>query len=174
MDINSEKNCSTKREDADLLEDILKKKGVVLWSTMGRSMRPLLKTNRDIVEISRPDRVYEDGVLKPNDVALYSVPIANMKGQYVLHRVREVRKSHYVICGDNNVRMELVPFSWVIGVMTGLTRRGHDVNLNGFAYRAYVRLWGSRYRRRVILKRVMRPIKRLLRGPYRALRRLFK
>ena len=137
-------------------------------------MRPLLKTNRDIVEIRRPDTVYEDGILKVNDVALYTIPHPRFKGQYVLHRVRKVCNGYYILCGDNNVIMERVPFGWVIGVMTGLTRRGREVDMNGRAYRMYVKQWGSRYRRRVTLKRIANGIKRPLRRPYRAIKRMLK
>ncbi|MBR5947718.1 MAG: S24/S26 family peptidase [Clostridia bacterium] len=174
MDNNFNNMPHTDNIDVKTLEDILKEKGVFLWTTRGKSMRPLLKTNRDIVEIRRPDTVYEDGILKVGDVALYTIPIPRFRGQYVLHRVRRVCDGYYIICGDNNVSMEKVPFSWVIGVMTGLTRRGKNVDLNGAAYKIYVRHWGSRYRRRVVAKRIGYRIKRPLIGPYRAVRKLLK
>lgn len=174
MENNSANNTFGESAEVNTLEDILADKGVFMWTTRGKSMRPLLKTNRDVVEIRRPDTVYDDGILKENDVALYSIPHPRYRGQYVLHRVRKVCNGYYIICGDNNVVMEKVPFNWVIGVMTGLTRKGREVNLNGAAYRFYVRHWGSRYRRRIAAKRIGYKLKQPLRRPYRAIKRVLK
>lgn len=156
------------------IEEILQEKGSFVWSTTGTSMRPLLKTKRDVVEISDPKSVYEDGILRVNDVALYRPRFSNPDGQYVLHRVRKVCDGYYILCGDNNVLREKVPFDWVVGVMTGLTRRGKNVDLNGFAYRMYVKHWGSRYRRRIKLKRFFYPIRKKLRPAVRRIKKLFK
>ncbi len=156
------------------IEEILEKKGSFVWATQGRSMRPLLKTNRDLVEIKKPQDVYPDGILKVNDVALYRIPMQRFEGQYILHRVRKVCDGYYIICGDNNVNMERVPFDWVVGVMCGLTRRGHEVDLNGAVYKAYVKHWGSRYRRRMVLKRIGASIKKPLRPIKRRLRQMLK
>lgn len=174
METNSNNNMLPASEDINTVESILREKGIFFWSTRGKSMRPLLKTNRDVVEIRRPDSVYEDGILRENDVALYAIPVERFRGQYILHRVRKVCDGYYLICGDNNLIMEKVPFDWVVGVMTGLTRRGRDIDLNGRAYRMYVKHWGSCYRRRLIAKRIGVKAKKLLIRPYRALRKLIK
>lgn len=159
---------------AQSVEDILDKNGSFVWLTRGASMRPLLKTGRDVIEIKKPEAVYPDGILKVNDVALYKVPFKGREGQYILHRVRQVHDGFYIICGDNNVIMEKVPVSWVIGVMTGLTRRGRNVDLNGFFYKSYVKHWGGRYRRRMILKRIGFAVKKPLRPVYHRIRSAFK
>lgn len=156
------------------IEEILDEKGVFVWATRGTSMRPLLRTNRDVVEIRKVSEVYADGVLRVNDVALYKVPLPRFEGNYILHRVREVHDGYYIICGDNNVMMEHIPFDWVVGVMTGLTRKGKNIDLNGFFYRFYVKHWGSRYRRRMIVKRIGFTVKKPLRPIYRAIKRLVK
>lgn len=174
MENNRSSSVVTRAGTSRSIEDVLNSEGVLIWATYGTSMRPLLKTNRDVVEIRRPQDVYEDGILRVNDVALYKIPLKKFEGQYVLHRVRKVCDGYYVICGDNNVFMEHVPFEWVVGVMSGLTRRGKDVDLNGFAYRAYVKHWGGRYRRRMILKRISFKLKKPLRPIYHGIKKLFK
>lgn len=172
-EIDEDSSLIVRSESKKNIEDILASGGTFIWSTRGTSMRPLLKTNRDVVEIKSPKAVYPDGKLRVNDVALYKLPIKRFEGQYILHRVRKVREGYYVICGDNNVFMEHVPFDWVIGVMSGLTRRGKEVNLNGFWYKAYVKHWGSRYRRRMIVKRIGHYVKKPLRPIYHGIKKLF-
>lgn len=74
----------------------------------------MLYVNRDLVIISVPQ-----GRLQPYDVALYRRGSA-----YVLHRVIQVREKDYLIRGDNTYRLEVVPDSAVIGVLTGFKRKG--------------------------------------------------
>ena len=73
-------------------------------------MEPLLHHRRSTVVINAVS-----GPLKRYDVALYHRP----QGAYVLHRVIKVLDGSYLIQGDNRLHRELVPASWVIGVMAG-------------------------------------------------------
>lgn len=120
-------NNSTYEEQLDL-------HGTLVYTNVGDSMLPLLRQRRDLLIIEkRPE-----GRCKKYDVILYKRP----SGQYVLHRILKVRKSDYVICGDNRrVREFGVPDEWIIGKLTGVVRDGKKLDLTGFKYRLYVHLW---------------------------------
>ena len=112
-------------------------------------MKPMLYVNRDLVIISVPQ-----GRLQPYDVALYRRGSA-----YVLHRVIQVREKYYLIRGDNTYRLEVVPDSAVIGVLTGFKRKGKDYSVQDPAYRRYVRVWCAIYPARKVLVYLIRKAK---------------
>ena len=116
-------------------EDLLEQDGRLVYKTKGSSMRPLLRQDRDLVVIYKPE-----GRLKRYDVALYRRGPA-----YVLHRVIEVRDGYYLIRGDNTYALEHVPDEAVIGVLTAFNRKGkyHEVTERG--YRFYVHAWDALY-----------------------------
>ena len=74
-------------------EEVIQKKGFLLYSNQGDSMLPLIRDGRDVLLISRKP----EGRLKKYDVPLYK----RDSGRYVLHRILKVRKDDYVLCGDN-------------------------------------------------------------------------
>ena len=119
-------------------------------------MRPLFKTHRDVVVISSPK-----GELRKYDVALYP----RWDGRCVLHRVVGVKDDVYLIRGDNTYKLERVPKSRVIGVMTAFNRKGKQYDLSEFSYRFYSRFWNFIYPIRYLVwiaKRVLSKIKRAL------------
>ena len=89
------------------IEEGIKNNGYHLSTIVGDSMMPLLRNRRDMVKI-----VPVNGILEKYDLPLYRRPT----GEYVLHRIVKVKKNYYVICGDNRVHREKVPFDWIIGV----------------------------------------------------------
>ena len=121
----------------------------MVYKTKGISMKPMLYVNRDLVIISVPQ-----GRLQPYDVALYRRGSA-----YVLHRVIQVREKDYLIRGDNTYRLEVVPDSAVIGVLTGFKRKGKDYSVHDPAYRRYVRVWCAIYPARKVLVYLIRKVK---------------
>lgn len=117
------------------IEKILKRDGMLVYKTRGVSMRPMLRENRDLVIIRVPG-----SRLKKYDVALYK------RGKYtVLHRVIRVEKDHYLIRGDNTYRMEIVPDSAVIGVLSKFQRDGKEISVENPAYQWYARFWTEIY-----------------------------
>lgn len=111
------------------IEDLLKSDGRYLSTTRGVSMRPMLKSGRDvIVVLPKTER------LKPYDVALYR------RGEsYVLHRVIGVTGSGYVIRGDNTYSDEIVPESAVIGVLAEYFSKKRTVKVTDKRYLRYSR-----------------------------------
>lgn len=135
-------------------EEELEKSGKLVYTTVGVSMRPLIKQDRDIAIISKPRER-----LKKFDVALYKRP----NGQYVLHRVVKVLGNGYVILGDNCISKEYnIKDSQILGVLTSLNRNGKEIDLNSFGYKLYVRARYAHYPVRVIIHKLKRFIKRLL------------
>lgn len=113
--------------------------------TVGNSMYPLFKNERDIVTVKKM-------VEKPkkNDVLLYKK--SNGDG-LILHRLLKITDDGMIIRGDNQYVKETdVTFDRVVGVMTSYERKGKYYECDkSKAYKAYV-----------IYIRLSYPIRRLL------------
>ncbi len=113
-------------------EDVLARKGKLIYTGTGYSMLPMLRPKRDLLIIERPI-----GGLRRYDVALYK-----RGGQYVLHRVLKAPPDGYVLCGDNQWRREYgVREEQIIGVLTAFVRDGREIQVTDRGYRLYVHLW---------------------------------
>ena len=124
-------------------EEILNLDGVLVYKVRGVSMLPMLRQERDLVVISKPD-----GPLKKYDVALYKRGDA-----YVLHRVIAVNKDEYLIRGDNTYSLEHVPYSAVLGVLTEFKRNGTTYSVTDRKYVLYSKVWNSLYPLRYAYRR---------------------
>lgn len=113
-------------------DEQLRLHGRIIYTNVGCSMMPLIKEGRDVMIIERPE-----GRLKKYDIPLY----VRRSGQYVLHRILEVREDSYVISGDNCSTREVVSDDQIIGVLTGIIRRGKTLSLDRLSYRVYTHLW---------------------------------
>jgi hypothetical protein len=149
--------------DSKELDKVLLSEGVIASTTVGVSMRPLFKTRRDMVVI----RAVSDQ-LKKYDVALYKVG-----DKFVMHRVVGIaqKEKKYLIRGDNTYVLERVPFDSVVGVLESFNRKGKHRSVTDKAYIFYSRLWCAIYPVRyivrlpyVFLRRILRPVKRALKG----------
>jgi len=110
----------------------LEKNGKFLSVPVGNSMEPLLKSKENVVEIVKADHP-----LRKYDITLH----VREDGTSVLHRVMKVRKDSYVICGDNCITPETVPFGQVAGVAVRFYRKGKWVSVSDPGYRLYVHVW---------------------------------
>ena len=115
--------------EAKNIEKILADQGFVISPIKGDSMLPMLDEEKDAVRI-----VPVREVLKKYDLPLYRRP----GGQLVLHRIIDVKKNHYIICGDNRKGLEKVPFRWVIGVAEGFFKDGEYIPVTDEKYVEYV------------------------------------
>ena len=96
-------------------EDIISEQGKLVYTAEGNSMFPLIKP-RDLLVIEAVR-----GRLSVGDVPLYK----RDSGQYVLHRVVEVRRGGYVMKGDNRAfREKGITDRHIIGVLTAIVRDG--------------------------------------------------
>lgn len=125
------------------IEDVVAQDGIYVGTTSGVSMYPMLRDRRDTI-IIQPCQ----GRLKKYDVPLY-----HRGEKYVLHRIVKVLPDSYVICGDNCIRKEYgISDQQIIGVLTGFYRDGKVIDMNGYGYRCYARIWVWLYPFRVFTK----------------------
>ena len=119
------------------IEDALATQGMYVGTTVGVSMRPMLRNRRDTI-IVEP--------LRGRRLRRFEVPLYRRGSAYVLHRCVEVHPDSYTMLGDNCLNKEQnIPDERVIGVLTGFYRGNKQVNMNGLPYRAYVRTWYALY-----------------------------
>lgn len=125
-------------------EQELAQKGTLIYTTVGFSMRPFLRSGEDLMVIQARGTPR----FQPRDVVLYR----RKSGKYVLHRIMWVRKDDYILCGDN--RWDLEPGirdEQILGVLTAVIRNGKRVDVNSTAYRAKVFGWWLVYPVRAVI-----------------------
>ena len=137
-------------------EEIIARDGRLIYTNRGDSMMPLIKQDRDLLVIKRKPKRR----LKKYDVPLYK----RDNGQYVLHRILEVRKHDYVICGDNRWNKEYgITDRHIIGVLTAVIRNGKEIKVTDFKYKVYVHLWCDLFPVRAFIVHVISKLKRVIR-----------
>ena len=119
------------------IEQQIAENGFYVSTTVGISMRPMLRHRRDRVVIAPT----EGRRLSKWDLPLYKRP----DGKYVLHRILEVRDGYYIIRGDNTYAKERVPDEWIVGVMVEFYRGKRHVKATDRAYRRYAAFWQTVY-----------------------------
>ena len=119
-------------------EEILDENGYLVYTNVGRSMMPLLRQRRDLIEIRKKG----PGRCKKYDVVLYK-----RGNKYILHRILEVLpEGRYLIAGDNNTFVEKdITDDHILGVMTKVVRDGKQVTMDDKLYKAYVHMWCDFY-----------------------------
>ena len=137
------------------VESQLEKYGNAVTVTEGESMRPFLKTKRDVVVLKRLD-----SPLKKYDVVLYKVD-----GKYIMHRVIGVTDGGkvLVIRGDNTFVREYVPCERIMARLVSFTRAGKGGTVEDRRYKLYSVIWNSIY-----------PVRFILQLPKAAFRRAFR
>ena len=140
-------NISESEANSMTFEGLLHKDGYIVYTTVGTSMRPLLRTRKDIVEIRKkgPDRC------RKYDVVLYK------RGEkYILHRILEILPDgKYIIAGDNTTFLEKdITDDRILGVMTRIIRDGKSINVDDPSYQRYVHLWCDAYPARMRILKV--------------------
>ena len=143
------------------IEQQIAENGFYVSTTVGISMRPMLRHRRDRVII----KPVGEARLSKWDLPLYKRP----DGKYVLHRIIGVEDGYYVIRGDNTFVKEKVPDDWIVGVMTEFYRGKRHVMADDKGYRRYAAFWQTIYPLRIpfhLARRVASFVKhRVLRIP---------
>lgn len=128
-------------------EEYLQQFGTLIYKNVGTSMLPMLKQGRDLFSVRKKG----EKRCKKYDVILYRRP----PGQYVLHRIVEVRENDYVVLGDNCVRKEYgITDEDILGVMTSFVHNGKTYQADDLRYKVYVFCWCKSYRLRMAAKRL--------------------
>lgn len=151
---------SSDKADRATFEDLLRTQGYIVYTSSGRSMLPLLREKRDIVEI----RAKAPGRCKKYDVVLYK-----RRGAYILHRVLKALPDGYLIAGDNNTFVERdVTDDMILGVMTRVIRGGRSVPVTAPSYRIYTYLWCAPYPLRMAVLKALRRARAAMRRAKKA------
>lgn len=123
-----------KTYDINAVEEALKTQDTAAFLTSGASMRPLLRTHKDIVVISKAS----------HPLAVGEVPLYKKKGveKLILHRIIGVTDDGtYIIRGDNTYHKEYVPQSDIVGVMSAIYRGGKYIDCaTSKRYKRYVKI----------------------------------
>lgn len=141
------------------IETLLKSGQTIQLYPQGYSMYPLLVSGRDEVILSP----LPQEALRRGDVVLYR----RDTGILVLHRIWRCGEDGYYMVGDNQVQIEgPIQEEQMIGIMTGLVRKGRLIASADPWYRILSGIWlGIRPIRRWIMvpgARMKKGIRRLL------------
>lgn len=98
----------------------------------GYSMLPMLHHRKDVVILEPVKETPKKG-----DLMLYR----RQNGAYILHRILKKKTEHYICCGDNQFKKEIVEPSQMLAVVTAFTRNGKEYTNQSKGYRCYVKLW---------------------------------
>ena len=111
----------------------------------GISMLPMLRQGKDSVELAPlPER------LKKYDLPLYR----GENGNYVMHRVVEVREDCYICLGDNTYHYERVAPERMAAVVCAFNRAGKRISVENRWYQMYCRVWCAVFPVRRFIKRM--------------------
>ncbi len=119
------------------IEEQLQTQGVYISTTVGISMRPMLRNRRDRI-VLLPIGTER---LKKWDLPMYR----RDDGKYVLHRIIAVRDGYYVIRGDNTYRKEYVRDSQILGYVSEFYRGNRHIFTHSKSYRIYAAIWQTVY-----------------------------
>ena len=118
-------------------EEVLEKDGVLVYTNVGYSMMPLLRQNKDLIEIRRKG---------PSRCKKYDVVFYRRGNRHILHRILRVLPEGYIIAGDHNTQVETdIRDQDILGVMTRVIRNGKTIHPDDFLYQIYVHLWCDVY-----------------------------
>ena len=115
-----------------IIRECLEGGRTVSFSPRGVSMLPMLRQERDMVELSPVG-----GRLKKYDLPLYQ----RENGQYVLHRIVKAGET-YTCVGDNQFQLEPgLRQEQMLALVTAFTRDGKRIPVSHPGYRLYCRVW---------------------------------
>jgi hypothetical protein len=142
-------------EIAPIMKEQMEHGGKVVFTPKGNSMRPLFRSNKDMVTLTKPHFP-----LKKYSIIFYQ----RQNGQYVLHRLVGRHGQYYVMRGDNQYVNECnIAQEQIIAVVSAFQRNGKSYNMTEKAYKLYSLLWTNTMYIRMcykILRRTAGKIKR--------------
>ena len=122
----------------------------------GNSMAPFLVHGRDYIYIKTPDRE-----LKKGDMVFYR----RVTGQYIMHRIIDIKPEGYYMIGDNQVTVEgPLDRSQIFALVTKVKRNGRWIDSDDLIWKFYEKVWIHTIPVRRTAGRVRRKLKRMVRG----------
>lgn len=145
-------NKSILNEHWELINEVISTGGEFNLVPNGVSMLPLIRPGVDTVVLALPNGV------KVNDIVLYK----RENDKFVLHRVIEIKNDEYIMCGDNQFRLEYgIKKDNILAKVVYFERDGKKIDDSNERYRKYIKRLPSR-RRRLKLRSLLGRIKRKL------------
>ena len=106
----------------------------VSLTVKGNSMNPFMVHLRDQITLGP----YQQKDIRKGTVAL----VKDTRGNYLIHRIIAVGEKTVTLLGDGNIAFtETATFENIIGIMHGITRKGHYYSRNGLIWKTYTWLW---------------------------------
>lgn len=136
------------------IKEALITNGYIIHNVKGISMLPLFVEDEDLVKIEKIDTP-----LNKLDIVLYT---RNNESSYILHRILDIKKKYYLICGDNQDTLEKVYPNQIIGKVTGYYKKGRFVSIDDKEYVDYVSNLELDLNKRIHLTNINKDIKDLL------------
>lgn len=119
----------------------------------GVSMLPMLRQGKDSVELAP----------LPPKLKKYDLPVyRRADGQYVMHRVVDVKDDHYVCLGDNTLAFEHIYPEQMIGLVSAFKRGDRRIEVDAPGYQVYCRVWRLTHPVRVGIYRMKRLARKML------------
>lgn len=122
----------------------------------GDSMSPFLVHERDYIYFRTPDRE-----LKKGDMVFYQ----RRTGQYIMHRILDVKQDGYYMAGDNQVLIEgPIDRSQIFALVTKVKRNGRWIGPESLTWKFYEKVWIRMIPVRSLIGRICRKTKRMVKG----------
>ena len=136
-----------------IIDEVVSSDGEFRLYPKGTSMMPLIREGADSVLLVKADNVSK------NDIVFYK----RDNGQFVLHRAVKIKKNTYVMCGDNQFKLEKgVRKDQVLAKVKGFYRDELYVDESNAEYAAYMKGLPGR-RRKKLFSAIGAKIKRIFR-----------
>lgn len=147
---------------------LLEQNGEISGLTVGNSMLPLFRSDKDIAFIRK-----SDGNFKVNDVLLYRKKATD---EFILHRLIKITKNGFVIRGDNRYSVETdITNDDIIGVMKGFERNGKYYDCEkSRAYKLYIIYIRVSYPLRRFYKKIKGFLNLLKTNPKLIIKKIFR
>ena len=137
-----------------LIKEVLESGGTFRFYPRGTSMEPLIHAGRDSIVLDKVDGV------SVGDVLFYR----RTNGQFVLHRLIEIRGDEYTMCGDNQRALEFgIKREQILARMAGYYTGEEYHSVEEEEYLAYTKKMISRfpfYRRNPTIYKLLKKIRR--------------
>lgn len=121
------------REYVSALRELVEDGKEVGMTVAGSSMSPFLVHQRDSIYFKKPDRE-----LRRGDMVFYE----RKNGQFVMHRIRKVKREGYYIIGDAQRETEgPILREQIFAVITKVKRKGKELGAGDFWWEFFEHIW---------------------------------
>lgn len=154
--LNDEKNVRVlnTREYVSILRELTESGKQVPLLIAGNSMSPFLINARDTIIFEKPKRE-----LKKGDMVFYE----RDSGQFVMHRICDVKPDGYYIIGDAHTEIEgPVRREQIFALVIKVCRKGKWIDEKDFMWRLFERVWVNIIPLRRIILKIYSPFHMLL------------